>query len=71
MQQVEALMSSKNRLTVNLSDDELRYVTRLAEKANVSKAWVIRHAVRDLLDSASNDQQLPLPLAEAFRRGSK
>lgn len=64
-------MSSKNRVTVNLSDDELRDVTRLAEQAKVSKAWVVRHAVRDLLDSASNDEQLPLPLAEVYRRGSK
>lgn len=71
MQQVEALMSSKNRVTVNLSDDELRNVTQLAAQANVSKAWVIRHAIRDLLETAGNDEQLPLPLAEAFRRGSK
>lgn len=57
-------MASKNRVTVNLSDDEADALAALADKSNVSKAWLGRHAIRTLIDSAKRDEiQLPLPLA--------
>lgn len=56
-------MASKNRLTVNLSDDEADALARLAEKSKVSKAWLGRHAISTLIDSAKRDElQFPLPL---------
>ncbi|MGH8763420.1 MAG: CopG family transcriptional regulator [Nitrosospira sp.] len=71
MQHTEADMSSKNRVTVNLSDDEFKRLNHIASQANVSKAWVIRHALRDLLGPARNDDQLTLPLAETKRGEAK
>lgn len=57
-------MASKNRLTVNLSDEEADALAALAEKSKVSKAWLGRHAIGRLIDSAkSNELQFPLPLA--------
>lgn len=63
-------MSSKNRVTVNLSDDEAAQLAELAERARVSKAWIGRHAICSLLERAQNDdQQIPLPFQTAGRRG--
>jgi predicted transcriptional regulator len=57
-------MASKNRLTVNLSDDEADALADLAEKSKVSKAWLGRHAISTLIDNAKKDElQFPLPLA--------
>lgn len=56
-------MTSKHRITVNLSDDEYGRLEELAEKSKVSKAWLGRHAISSLLERAQNDeQQMPLPL---------
>lgn len=63
-------MTSKHRLTVNLSDDEYDALEQLAEKSKVSKAWLGRHAISSLLESAQNDEnQMPLPLSRQ-RRGA-
>lgn len=60
----ESNMTSKNRLTVNLSDDEADALAQIAEKSKVSKAWLGRHAIRALLERANEDDgQIPLPLA--------
>lgn len=65
-------MVSKNRITVNLSDDEFSALGELAERSKVSKAWLGRHAITSLLERAQEDvQQLPLPLARAPLSGSK
>lgn len=59
-------MASKNRVTVNLSDDEAAQLAALAEKAKVSKAWLGRRAICDLLDRARNDgQEQALPIVAA------
>lgn len=59
-------MASKNRVTVNLSNDEAAQLTALAKKAKVSKAWLGRRAICDLLDRARNDDQAQaLPIAAA------
>ena len=56
-------MNCKNRITVNLSDDEFSALGELAEKSKVSKAWLGRHAISSLLEKANNGlEQLPLPL---------
>ena len=63
-------MTSKHRITVNLTDDEYDRLENLAEKSKVSKAWLGRHAISSLLDRADkNDDQMPLPLARQ-RRGA-
>lgn len=55
-------MASKNRLTVNLSDDELASLCELAERSKVSMAWLGRQAICELLErTQANKEQLPLP----------
>lgn len=62
-------MTSKHRITVNLTDDEYDRLENLAEKSKVSKAWLGRHAISSLLDRADkNDDQMPLPLPLARQR---
>lgn len=64
-------MSSKNRVTVNLSDDEFAALGALSEQSRVSKAWIGRQAISTLLErTQDNDDQMPLPLAQA-RRGRR
>lgn len=59
-------MTSKHRLTVNLTDEEADALAELAEKSKVSKAWLGRHAICSLLERAQNDDgQIPLPLTIA------
>lgn len=56
-------MSSKNRVTVNLSEEEHADVFSMAGNFNVSVAWIGRQAIREFLQKyrdASKD--LPLPL---------
>ncbi len=56
-------MTSKHRITVNLSDEEADALAELAQKSKVSKAWLGRHAICSLLEQAQNQQdQFPLPL---------
>jgi predicted transcriptional regulator len=59
-------MSSKHRLTVNLSDVEAAQLSELADRAKVSKAWLGRHAICSLLERAQTDElQIPLPFMAA------
>jgi len=71
MLQCEAkLMSSKNRVTVNLSDEEAAQLAELAERAKVSKAWIGRHAICSLLErNQKGEQQIPLPFLAVRRKG--
>ena len=65
-------MTTKHRLTVNLSDEEADAIAVLAEKSKVSKAWLGRHAICELLERAQNDEgQIPLPLTTTADRGKK
>ena len=62
-QRAAGYMTSKHRLTVNLSDEEADALAELAGKSKVSKAWLGRHAICALLErSQGNDGQIPLPL---------
>ena len=71
MQQSDS-MTSKHRITVNLSDGEYAALGELAEKSKVSLAWLGRHAISTLLERAENDEdQMPLPLSQSQRRGTK
>lgn len=54
-------MSSKNRLTVNLSKGEYQELLALASQNNVSMAWIGRKAIIELLEqNKPSDKQLPL-----------
>ena len=56
-------MASTHRISVNLSPEEHRELAVLAEKARVSKAWLGRHAISELLDRyREHDFQLSLSL---------
>ena len=63
-------MSSTQRISVNLSPEEHRQLAALAEKARVSKAWLGRRAITELLDRyREREFQLPLdPLVEDGRQ---
>lgn len=66
------IMTSKNRLTVNLSDDEHLALEALATQSKLSKAWIARHAICDLLERAARAElQLPLPLLGQRGGGKK
>ena len=51
------VMASKNRVTVNLSDDEAVQLSALAKREKASKAWLGRRAICDLLQRAGNEDQ--------------
>lgn len=55
-------MTSKQRLSVNLSAEEHQELTVLAEKARVSKAWLGRRAISELLDRY-REREFDLPLS--------
>lgn len=55
-------MPSKHRVSVNLSPDEYRELEALAGEARVSKAWLGRRAIVDLLERHGSKGQPELPL---------
>lgn len=55
-------MSSTQRLSVSLSPEEHRELAALAEKVRVSKAWLGRRAISELLERY-REREFQLPLA--------
>ena len=55
--------TTKQRISINLQDDEYAQLAALADKNNLSMAWVGRKAILDFLDRYRN-KQLPLNFAE-------
>jgi len=53
----------RQRLSINLPDDEYAALSALAEKNNLSMAWLGRKAVLEFLDRY-RDKQLPLTFTE-------
>jgi predicted transcriptional regulator len=65
-------MTSKNRVTINLSEEEFSALGLLAERSKVSKAWLGRHAITSLLERADAEKrQIPIPLEQAMSRRAK
>ena len=58
--------TTKQRVTVNLSESEYVELAALAEKYNVSMAWIGHKAIAAFLDQ-SYGENLQLPLAFAKR----
>jgi predicted transcriptional regulator len=58
-------MAQSNRLSVRtsvvLSEGQHARLSEVANKSDVSVAWIIRQAVQDFLDRAENEQ-MPLPI---------
>jgi len=60
-------MAAKNRITVNLSDGEYAALAELAERHQVSLAWLCRRAVGLLIEkygSNAGGQQMAIPFFE-------
>lgn len=53
----------KQRISINLPDEEYTALSALAEKNHLSMAWIGRRAILDFLDRY-RDKQLPLSFAE-------
>lgn len=71
MQQNDAQMPSKSRITVNLSAEEYAALERLSVRLKVSMAWLGRQAIAQLVESAQDEEtQLPLPLTRPKQRGT-
>lgn len=65
-------MTSKSRVTVNLAEDEHAALDQLAARLKVSKAWLGRQAISEMLERAQKDEaQLPLPLARLRQREAR
>lgn len=63
-------MSAKNRITINLSDDEYAQMCKLSEKFHLSMAWLGRYAIGDLLENYKADPHqfsLPYPPSQKKR----
>ena len=54
-------MASKYRVSVNLADNEYHELLALAEKHQVSMAWLGRQAIQEFL-SRYRQEELQLPL---------
>ena len=60
-----AMPTIKQRLTVNLDDEDYRELAILAGRNNLSMAWLGRKAVLELLERyRENPHQLPLKFVE-------
>ena len=65
-------MSSKHRVSLNLTLEEYREIAALAKHARVSKAWIGRQALIEFLERyRDRDLQLPLDLARTSRGGNQ
>jgi hypothetical protein len=63
--------TNKQRISVNLSDGEYAELSALAERHNLSMAWIGHKAILDLLARNSNESlQLPLAFAKRSGRGA-
>ena len=52
-------MPSNQRISINLTPEEHRELAALAEKARVSKAWLGRRAISELLERYRQSGFLP------------
>lgn len=48
------------RLTVSLSEDQFAKIEAIAERNDTSVSWVVRLAVKKLLDEQGDQRELPM-----------
>ena len=58
------------RVTVSLDSGDYAELGALSEQTEISRSWLIRHAIKDLLDRCRDREQPELPLWLAQRRSS-
>ena len=56
---------SSTRLSISLPSDNHEKLAEIANKHDVSVAWLIRLAVVQLLENAEREQQIALPLSSS------
>jgi hypothetical protein len=62
-------MTSKSRITVNLSEEEYKGLLAISQKHQISMAWLGRQAITQMLDKyQDNTLQLPLNFIGEIRR---
>ncbi|ABQ30010.1 ribbon-helix-helix domain-containing protein [Acidiphilium cryptum] len=65
-------MAAKQRVTVNLTDEEYEALSLLSQRNRVSLAWLGRQAIIEFLDRyADGQQQLPLVFTPRDRKSNK
>lgn len=62
--------TSKQRISINLSESEYAELSALAERNNLSMAWIGHRAILDLLEQ-NRSENLQLPLTFAKRPGDR
>lgn len=61
--------TTKQRISINLQDGEYAELAALAEKYNISMAWIGRKAIIDFLERhRENPLQLPLTFSQRAER---
>lgn len=60
-------MSAKERLTVNLESADFAELQQLAERHNVSMAWLGRRAIAWFLRQSNSQRELPFPPGDDIR----
>jgi hypothetical protein len=64
-----SMPTNKQRISINLTDGEYAQLAALAERHNLSMAWIGRKAILDFLDHHHGDAlQLPLTFGERPER---
>jgi hypothetical protein len=63
-----AMLTAMHRMTVSFGEEEFQGLQALARRADRSHAWIVRYAVRELLDRVRAGQ-LELPLLAGSRSG--
>lgn len=54
------VMTTKERLTVNLEANDYRELQRIAQQHSVSMAWLGRRAIQRFLEQSNSQRELPL-----------
>ena len=62
--------TTKRRLAVNLADEEYSNLAALAERHDVSMAWLGRQAILEFMEH-HRLEQLPLPMRLPLPRGNR
>lgn len=65
-----AMPTNKRRIAVNLADEEYSGLAALAERHDVSMAWLGRQAILEFMEN-HRSEQLPLPMRLPLPRASR
>ena len=57
------------RVTVSVDSDDYAELGAISEQTEISRSWLVRQAIKDLLERCRDRDQPELPLWLAQRRG--